>query len=282
MLDATVKNTTMTDTSTEFYVYVYIDPRNFEEFYYGKGTGNRKNAHLTDESDSEKAKRIKAIKKEGLEPIIKVIAKDLTEREAFLIEKTLIWKLGRTLTNLSSGHFADKFRPHDTYHLDLTGFDFKNGLYYINVGQGEHRCWDDCNKFGFLSAGQDKKWSDPIRTLEIGDIVVAYLKNHGYVGVGRVNEKAVKVKDYKINGESLKHLDLKVSNIFENAENEKTEYLVKVDWIKSVNDKSAKWKSNSGLFTTQLIKASLQSQPKTIDFLEREFNIIFKDLLLIE
>jgi hypothetical protein len=26
----------------DYYVYVYIDPRNFEEFYYGKGRGNRK------------------------------------------------------------------------------------------------------------------------------------------------------------------------------------------------------------------------------------------------
>lgn len=27
-------------------MYVYIDPRNNEEFYYGKGHGNRKSAHL--------------------------------------------------------------------------------------------------------------------------------------------------------------------------------------------------------------------------------------------
>jgi len=26
-----------------YYVYVYIDPRNHEEFYYGKGKGSRKN-----------------------------------------------------------------------------------------------------------------------------------------------------------------------------------------------------------------------------------------------
>ena len=38
----------------DYYVYVYIDPRNFEEFYFGKGKGNRKYAHLSDESDSKK------------------------------------------------------------------------------------------------------------------------------------------------------------------------------------------------------------------------------------
>jgi hypothetical protein len=90
-----------TGNTAVFYVYVYIDPRNFEAFYYGKGTGSRKNVHLSDQRDSEKVKRIKAIKKEGLEPIIKVIANGLTEKEALLVEKTLIWKLGRNLTNLS-------------------------------------------------------------------------------------------------------------------------------------------------------------------------------------
>lgn len=265
-----------------YYVYVYIDPRNFEEFYYGKGTGNRKNAHLSDDSDSEKSKRINAIKKEGLKPIIKVIARNLDEKEAFLVEKTLIWKLGRNLTNQSSGHFADRFRPHDTFHQNLTGFDFKNGIYYINVGQGVNKCWDDCNNYNFLAAGQGKNWSDPLKTLEHGDIVAAYLKNHGYVGIGRVIEKAVRVSDFEIDGKLLKEFSLKAPNIFQNCDNEKSEYLVKIEWIKSVESKDAKWKSNSGLFTSQLIKASLQSQKTTQEFLENEFKIKFEDLLLDE
>lgn len=272
----------MTDTKADYYVYVYIDPRNFEEFYYGKGTGSRKNAHLTDESDSEKTKRIKAVYKEGLVPIIKVVAKDLTEREAFLIEKTLIWKLGRNLTNKSSGHFADKFRPHDTLHQDLAGFDFNNGIYYINVGEGDHRGWEDCKELGFLSAGQDKKYSDPIRTLEPGDIVAAYLKNHGYVGIGRVVEKAVRIDDIKLNGKSLRQFDLRVPKIFNNSDNDKSEFAVKIEWIRTVERKKAKWKSKSGLFTSQLIKASLQAQKATREFLEQEFDITFKELLLAD
>ena len=272
----------MNNSESENYVYVYIDPRNFEEFYYGQGKGSRKEAHLSDDGDSEKVKRINAIKKEGLNPIIKVIARGLTDQEAFLVEKTLIWKLGKNLTNQSPGHFADKFRPHDTFHQDLAGFDFKNGLYYVNVGEGEHRCWQDCRQFGFLSAGQDRKWSDPIRTLEIGDIVVAYLKGKGYVGIGRVSEKAVRVNDFKFEGKSLKEQNLIVSNIFENSENERSEFLVKIDWIKTVESNQAKWKSNSGLFTIQLIKASLQNQYATREFLEKEFDVNFKELLLAE
>ena len=55
---------------------------------------------------------------------------------------------------------------------------------------------------------------------------------------------------------------------------------MKIDWIKAVDSKKAKWKSKSGLFTTQLIKASLQAQKTTQNFLEAEFDIKFKDLLL--
>jgi uncharacterized protein len=262
-----------------FYVYVYIDPRNLEEFYYGKGKGSRKTAHLSDESDSEKAIRIKAIHKAGLTPIIKVISTNLTESEAFLIEKTLIWKLGRTLTNISGGHFADKFRPHDTLHEDLAGFDYKNGVYYVNVGEGNHRCWEDCMQFSFLSAGQHKKYSDPIRTLEPGDIVIAYLKGCGFVGVGKVEKKAIRISDFRHNGKSLNDLPLKIKNMFNNSGNEKSEFILKVKWLKAFERKDAKWVKKSDLFTTRQIKASLQSQKKTLDFINKEFDMDIITLL---
>lgn len=265
--------------NNNYYVYVYIDPRNLEEFYYGKGKGNRKKAHLNDTSDSEKTKIIKAIQKENLKPIIKVIAKGLTEREAFLIEKTLIWKLGKNLTNISSGHFADKFRPHDTWHLNLNCFDFENGVFYVNVGEGPHRCWEDCKNFGFLSAGQSPKYSDPMRTLNPDDILVAYLKSKGYVGIGRVLEKSKRAIDFKFEGKSLKNQNLKQPNIFENFDNENSEYLLKIQWIKSVPANKAKWKAKAGLFTSQLIKASLEKQTETIKFLEEEFEVSFLELM---
>jgi hypothetical protein len=115
----------------DYYVYVYIDPRNYEEFYFGKGTGSRKNAHLSDDSDSQKARRIIAIKKDGLDPIIRVIARDLTEHDALLVEKTLLWKLGRQLTNISSGHYSENFRPHNTLHTELSGFDYQCGIFWL-------------------------------------------------------------------------------------------------------------------------------------------------------
>ena len=270
---------TMKDNS-DYYVYVYIDPRNLEEFYYGKGRGDRKSAHLGDKGDSEKAKRIKEIQMASLKPIIKVVAKDLTEREAFLIEKTLIWKLGRTLTNVSSGHFAEKFRPHNMMHIDLYGFDYQNGIYIFNVDERNNRSWVDRKKYGFLSAGGGKKWGEQIQSFQVGDVVVAYLGRNGYVGVGIVTEQAVMAKDFRVKGKRLDELDLKSKHMLKNIHDpEIAEYLVKVDWKATCDADDAKWEKNKGLFTTRMAKASLQNQKATLDFIGYAFKIDFDALL---
>jgi len=54
---------------------------------------------------------------------------------------------------------------------------------------------------------------------------------------------------------------------------------VKVKWIKRVPANQAKWKSNSGLYTSRLIKASLEKQIKTLKFLEEEFGVSFPELM---
>ena len=259
---------------SDYYVYVYIDPRNLTEFYFGKGRGQRKLAHLKDDADTEKTRTIAAIRKAGLSPTIKVIAANLTEQEALLIEKTLIWKLRKTLTNIASGHFAKKFRPPNTLHLNMPGFDYAYGVYYINVGEGVHRNWNDCRKYGFLSAGQGEKYSKPLRTLNIGDIVVAYLRSHGYVGIGKVTAQAVRIRDYLHQGKSLKEYALEEPNMFDNSDNsEKSEYVVAIKWIHSVSREEAHFKRKSNLFTSQLIKASLDNQPKTINFINEAFDV---------
>jgi len=69
-------------------IFIYIDPRNYGEFYYSKGKGSRKDAYLSETSDNEKTRRIAVIHKAGLEPIIRVIAKDLSAHDALLVGKT--------------------------------------------------------------------------------------------------------------------------------------------------------------------------------------------------
>ncbi len=261
----------------EYYVYVYIDPRNHEEFYYGKGRGSRKNAHLDSEADTEKTKRIAAIRKIGLEPIIRVVARGLSEDEALLVEKTLLHKLGKSLTNISSGHYADKFRPHDTLHMELSGFDYQSGVYYFNVGQGEHRQWVDFRKYGFISAGQGPRWKRAICGFNVGDVFAAYLKRKGYVGIGEIAEKARPIREVRINGRPLISLPLQCQKMDDNIDSdEKCEYVALVRWIKSVSEDEAK--SGRGFYTTALIRASLDNQRETRSYLEDPFDVSFSEL----
>ena len=262
------------------YVYVYIDPRNFEEFYFGKGKGSRKDAHLSDTSDSRKTRRIAAIRKAGLEPIIRVIARNLSEHDALLIEKTLLWKLGGQLSNVASGHYSDRFRPHDTLHLELSGFDYQRGLYYYNVGEGPHRNWDDYRKFGFISAGQGIRWRDAMLGFQKGDVVAAYLKRRGFVGIGILNDRAKPIREVIIKGKPLLSYNLCCPGMADNVESDELcEYVAPVEWIVSVERGQAKWKSNAGLYTTTHVRASLDGQPKTISFLGAEFDINVAELV---
>jgi hypothetical protein len=265
--------------SAKYYVYVYIDPRNFEEFYYGKGTGSRSHAHLSESSDSDKSARITAIRAEGLEPIIRIIARGLTSEEALMVETALIWKLGRTLTNIASGHYVSKFRPQNSFHKRLARFDFENGIYYFNVGEGPGRSWDDCRLHGFLVAGGGPQWRDQILTLESGDVVVAYLKGRGYVGVGSVTSPAVPYRDYRSDGKAIDPIELVQPGIAHDVEDlDFCEYIVPVAWHSAVGREDAAWEPKSGLFTTQLVKASLDTQARTISFVEQSFDVDLRAL----
>lgn len=266
---------------SKYYVYTYIDPRNLEEFYYGKGVGSRKSAHIFDVSDSEKARRIQAIRNAGLEPVIRVIAAGLTEAEALLVEATLIWKLGRFTANIAGGHFAEKFRPHNTYHLELSGFDYRNGIYHYNVGEGPHRNWDDYRKYGFISAGQGRRWRDAILRFQKGDVVAAYLNGRGFVGVGVITQQARRIRDVEIGGQRLLDVSLKCPNMGENAGNaNNSEYVALVDWRNSVPRSDAKRKGGAKLHIARGIRASLDNQPRTIEFLSREFGVDIKSLVV--
>ena len=265
----------------DYYVYVYIDPRSFREFYFGKGRDSRKDDHLYDNSDSEKSKQIKAIQKEGLQPIVRVIARNLSSHDALLVEKTLLWKLGKQLTNISSGHYASNFRPRNSLHKKLSGFDYKNSFYYYNVGQGETRCWSDYKKYGFISAGQGIAWRDQILSFEQGDVVAAYLKGAGFVGVGRIIAIAKPVRELVLNGKPLLSYPLTQPGLGANSnDDELSEYVALVEWLGAVDATDAKWKPKSGLYTTPLIKASLDNQPNTVSFLENSFNLSIKELVI--
>ncbi|MFV3409689.1 LEM-3-like GIY-YIG domain-containing protein [Bdellovibrio bacteriovorus] len=263
-----------------YYVYVYIDPRNHQEFYYGKGCGDRKFSHIGEKGESEKNHQIQEILAEGLKPIVKVVAQGLTENEALLIETTLIWKLGRSLTNVKSGDFSRQFRPANTLHKDLYNFDYQNGIYCLNVGEGPHRCWDDSRDYGFISAGQDwDKYGSKICEFRVNDIICAYLSGFGYVGIGRVVEKAVAAHRYFYEGKPLSSFPLKQMNMFEAKVNEKDgEFVMRVEWL-SLRDREERIAGSTEYWRSRSMFGSLESQEKTLKHLEERFCISFDEVL---
>jgi hypothetical protein len=260
----------------DYYVYMYIDPRNNVEFYYGKGRRKRKFSHLRGKLDNEKNRRIRAIRKTGEEPIIKVIAAGLTEEEALLIESTLLWKLGRFTDNVAPGPMSKKFRPKDTLHLYLPGFDFNNEIYRANVGEHSKlkkigRKWEDYEKYGFFCAGSGRKWIKLIKDLNVGDILVMYLTGKGFVGVGIVKAEAVPAKDFKVKGKSI--LDINTHGSYDGNKNNlnKCQYMAKVKWIKKVDREDAVKAAGKG-FNLRGTLVSLSKNPKMIQFINRAFS----------
>ena len=90
----------------KYYVYQYIDPRDNQIIYIGKGKGNRKFFHLNKAKCATELKEgqnrlfintLRKILKENLEPKIEVVSDNLTEIEALNLEEFLITKYGRKL-----------------------------------------------------------------------------------------------------------------------------------------------------------------------------------------
>lgn len=97
--------------SIKYYVYLYVDPRNEEIFYVGKGKGNRCFSHLSDDSESEKSNRIQDIKRSGYMPRIEILVHGLDlENTAFRVEASIIDLIDISkLSNKIKGHASNKF-----------------------------------------------------------------------------------------------------------------------------------------------------------------------------
>lgn len=104
--------TALTRERVRCYVYQLVDPRTETVFYVGKGTGDRVFQHLAgevrEEEESLKLRTINAIRELELEPRVRIVAHDLDDEKALLVEAVLIKQLGLgALSNRVHGHYAD-------------------------------------------------------------------------------------------------------------------------------------------------------------------------------
>jgi hypothetical protein len=154
-----------------------------------------------------------------------------------------------------------------------------NGEYYVSFGHAENgRRWEDAQKYGFVSGGGGTWYSNTLSMLEIGKRVWVNIPGQGYVGVGIVDSPVVKVDEFEIekNGTQrfLKEDDIIGKSIFTNKDDaDKSEYLVKINWIKTLNLKDAL--KEKGFFGNQntVCKPIAKKWQHTVERLKKQFGI---------
>ena len=83
-----------------------------------------------------------------------------------------------------------------------------------------------------------------------------------------------------VEGKPLLSHDLRCKGMKQNAEsNDLCEYVALVKWKRKTKRDEAKWKRKAGLYTPQAVRASLDGQPTTIEFLEQEFEIKLREIV---
>jgi len=147
--------------------------------------------------------------------------------------------------------------------------------FYVNVGDGLHRTWVDCMRYGFVCGGGGTFYSKTLKQLFPGAIVFVNLPGTGYVGVGEVTEPAVSVKEFTVlvNGKETPILDapLEATQLEEHARNpEGYEYFVRVTWLKAVPAEEAY--RTKGMFGNQNTVCKLRNR-FTLDRLREHFGV---------
>jgi hypothetical protein len=146
-----------------------------------------------------------------------------------------------------------------------------SGYWFANVGEGEHRNWDDNRKYGYISAGQGEKYSKPLSKLALGDKLFAYMRGIGYVGLGEVVSPAVPIAEFCPPNEDqpLLKLPLLAPKASENADDPvNAEWAVGVRWLRVFDRGDAR--RFPGMFANQNIVCKLTDQA-TLTFVLQEF-----------
>jgi hypothetical protein len=146
-----------------------------------------------------------------------------------------------------------------------------SGYWYVNVGEGIHRNWDDDIRYGFIGAGQGNKFSRGLKRLDIGDKIFAYLSGTGYVGYGEVTHKATMIKDFVVEDKPLLKLPRNAPQADDNKDDpEMCEWVVGVNWLKTYTREEAK--TFKGVFACRNVVCKLRDEA-TVKFLEKEFDL---------
>jgi hypothetical protein len=135
--------------------------------------------------------------------------------------------------------------------------------FYVSFGVDEQRAWEDAIKYGFISGGGGRWYSQSLNALEPGHRVFVHIPKRGFVGVGVVQETVKPVKEFTVdvNGQMMPILEapLNAPAMGSKADDpELSEYVVKVRWLKTVPEGDAIWEQ--GMFANQNTACRLQGE----------------------
>lgn len=129
-----------------------------------------------------------------------------------------------------------------------------NHEFYVSFGHNQGRSWEDARKYGFISGGGGKWYSQTLYLLEKDDHVWVNIPQEGYVGVGIVEAPAVKVDEFMVQTEDgeVPLLDAPIKADYHKKwidDEDKAEYVVRVKWIRELSINKAV--SEIGFFGNQ-------------------------------
>lgn len=145
------------------------------------------------------------------------------------------------------------------------------GDWFVNVGESKTRTWADCVEYGFLSTGQGAVYANALKRLNIGSTVYAYMSGLGYVGLGKITQEAVPIKEFTVGQQRtpILNIDLKAENPEANSDNpELSEWLVGVKWLNTFPKEQAQ--RFKGVFANPNVVCKLKHE-QTLAFLREKF-----------
>lgn len=144
--------------------------------------------------------------------------------------------------------------------------------FYVSFGHGESRSWEDARRYGYVSAGHGRWYTQSLQALKTGDRVFACIPGKGYVGVGLVAEtvKPLSTLDVTVDGTTvaLRRAPLSAPGVWHDlGDPEMEEYGVRVDWIATLDVSEAIWRP--GMFANQNTACRLRHPLTQAELVER-------------
>lgn len=147
--------------------------------------------------------------------------------------------------------------------------------FYVSFGASEFRVWEDAVRYGYISAGGGRWYSQTLYNLEPGHRIWVNIPPKRYVGVGEVIEHAKPMRDFLVNvgGKMVPILDaphespLSAMHIDDDT---MCEHFVRVRWLATVPVERGYWET--GLFANQASACKLRNR-FTLDKLLAKFQV---------